>query len=163
MKAVNTTFAYLRLCWHESDSWSVRLNSSSASPEAVSKKSLCHRTPAAFGVDIVAMHLDPSYARGIPWAEPALKTKLQNLYQPNQSCQLASANDEGTNRTELAKKWFQDSSTTATKEPAESWPQRSRKSKGKTWLCWTFGIVQACFTWDGRSKIHFAVESIQGL
>lgn len=65
MKAVNTTFAYLRLCWHESDSWSVRLNSSSASPEAVSKKSLCHRTPAAFGVDIVAMHLDPSYARGI--------------------------------------------------------------------------------------------------
>ena len=130
----------------------MRLNSSSASPEAVSTKSLHHRTPAAFGiVDIVATHLDPSYAR-IPWAEPALKSKLQNLHQPNQSCQLASNDNEGTDRTDLlGKKWFQDSSTTATKEVTESRPQKSRKSKGKAWLCRTFEILQTCFPSDGRS------------
>ena len=140
----------------------MRLNSSSASPEAVSTKSLHHRTPAAFGiVDIVATHLDPSYAR-IPWAEPALKSKLQNLHQPNQSCQLASNDNEGTDRTDLlGKKWFQDSSTTATKEVTESRPQKSRKSKGKAWLCQTFEILQ--IPSDGRSPCRIKyTRSVEG-
>ena len=141
-KAVNTTFAYLRLCWYESDSWSVRLNPSSTSPEAVSKKSLHHRTPAAFGiVNIVAMigNAHPSFPRGIP----ARKTS-QDISRP--SCriciQIKAANWPQRNWQNSELKWTDripgvkqhHCSATATKELTESWRQKPRKSKRKTWL-----------------------------